>query len=404
MAKQLPASTRRLIKTAFLYVLAGTSSGVFVDIFIWKQTVSFATLVVFNLALFCALLVIYLASGHWLRHYSARTLVKLGFAALTTFYLTIVLLRERAVGYLVPLGMLRGIGEGLFWSGFNVHQYVQTIRNDRDYYFGVSAFWVNLAAVVGPLLGGAVIVWGNRLPGSAWLGYYLLFFTSAALFLIAFWGVRGYPRLSSIAFRVSDIQDSITRNPNFRLVLGQQVFIGLRDVSMMTLTTIIAFTILMGEFNLGLYKSAIGLGAAITGYAAGKLLVSANRKSWTLFSALALATGSIALAIRQNPATLALFALASILGAFLDISLGTFYFASIDEDTRPWQAKYAYLINRDGVLGIARVVSYLLLWGLFAVWEPAGVVRTWLAIAGSLSIPIWFLLTRMRLQKLRPLV
>ena len=197
MEKKLKPASKRLITTLSLYWFAGALSGLFVNIFIFKQTESFTPVVIFNLFVFLSLVSIYLASGYWLRKFSARSLIKLGIASLAIFYALFVILREKALFWILPLGLIKGAGEGFYWSGFNLHQYVHTQETDRDYYFGVITFWISVFSVIGPLIGGLIISWGNNLIQGSFYGYYLLFLLSSLVFALAFFQAQKYPRFST---------------------------------------------------------------------------------------------------------------------------------------------------------------------------------------------------------------
>jgi len=394
MKKELCSETRQLVKIMTLYCFAATLSGIFINIFIWRQTNNFAPIVIYNFFLFVALGIIYLFSGYWLLHYSARSLVKLSFVNLTIFYALLIMLRERAIIWLVPLGLLKGIGEGLFWSGFNLHQYVHTRKSDRDYYFGVMTFWVSFASICGPLLGGLIVIVGNNLIKHSFIGYYVLFFLTAAVLCLAFQQAFKFPRFSKIQFKISDIKRVIVSNSNFKKVLGQQALLGLKDVSMITIISIFAFIILSNEFYLGLYSSIVGLCAAIFGFLAGKLLRSHNRIKLSFVSAVILSTGAIVFAISQNIGTLIIYGASVVLGAFLDISLGTVYLSVIDQDQRPWREKYAYFISRETVLGFGRITSYFLLWIFFTYFRQETVVKVWLVLAGLIIFGMWWLMKK----------
>lgn len=398
MKKKLDQQTRELIEILSLYWFAGALSGVFVNIFIWKQTASFTPVVVYNFFLFIALLIFYLASGYWLRKYSARTLVKLGIIILAIFYAFLVGLREKTLFWLIPMGLLHGMGNGFFWSGFNLHQYVHTMQSDRDFYFGVSTFWTSLTSVAGPLIGGAVVHLGNILISGSFLGYYLLFSLSVAVFSVALHKAKQLPRFSEISFHAPDLLGVVKRSTNFQKVLGQQALLGLRDVSTITIVSIFALTILFNEFNVGLYQSTVGLFFALSGFIAGRILTDQNRSKLTLISAISLTIAAIALAVEPNLTTLLVFGAGGVIGVCLDISLGTVYFSAIDEDERIWQEKYAYLLARDGVLGASRTMSYLTLWILFTLFKQEVIMRIWLVIACSLSLGIWLLIRKMRLR------
>ncbi len=388
--KQLTPASQAVIRLISLVQFASSLAGIFVNLFIWNQTQNFQALVIYNFYFFLSLLIIYILSGYWLKNYSARTLIKLGNLVWIVFLVLLIFLKQRSIEFLVPLGIINGISGGLFWSGFNLHQYLTTHQQDRDYFFGIQEFWSNLARITGPILGGLIITFGNYInPTQSLFGYYLLFGITTIIVAIATKYTWGFPRFSGVDFKLLQLKQILHHNPPLKSILFQQALLGLRDVSLGTLVSIITFLILKQELNVGIYNSVIGLFTAIGAFAAGKLLNSYTRIKLSFLGALSLSLSTLILTLSPNLIGLTSFSLLGIPGLFFWITLGTLFYTVADLDHKPWRLKYAYLVNRDIVLGVARILSYVILWWLFTSFSQAVVIQWWLIFISFLPLLIW---------------
>lgn len=388
--KQLTPAAKAVLRVISLSWFAGSLAGIFVDLFIFRQTGQFQSLVVYNGFIFLFLLIIYALSGYWLRHYSARTLVKLGNGLAVIFFGLIVILQHRSIDWLIPLAILKGISAGLFWSGINLHQYLTTYNQDRDYYFGVQEFWLNLSRIAAPFLGGLIITLGNFLTRQPLTGYYLLFMITGVIIAIATIETWSLPRFSGIDFKLGQLRHILTRNPPIKQIFWQQTLMGWRDVSSMTLISIIIFLVLRQELTIGFYNSVMGLVMAGAGVMFAKILTAQNRVRWSLIGAVGLSLGLIVIGLWPNFPGLIISSLVGIPGTALAITLSTIFYDVADVDRAHWRLKYAYLLGRDVALGSARVISYLMLWWLLTVLPQLTVARWWLIFLSLLPIMTWF--------------
>ena len=183
LSKSLPSDTRNLVWIQFLATFSSALAGVFVNIFLWRQVHSFTPLVIFQFFHIFVLVVIYIASAYLFQRRSSAFGIRLGLLFYALFYFSLLILRGRAILWIIPLGCLNGLAGGFYWSGLNLLQYVLTHDKNRDFYFGTVGFWVTLAGMAGPIIGGGIITLGEIFAPGQLLGYYLLFLLTSALFL-----------------------------------------------------------------------------------------------------------------------------------------------------------------------------------------------------------------------------
>src|SRR2546422_1486986 len=166
------------------YTASNLLAGTFLSIFLWRSSHDLGPIAVYSgltaLMIPCA----FLANGLLWRGLGAGASIRLGLFGNGFVYLLILLLSDRAAHWVILLGLLRGIAEGFYWSGFHLVSYDTTCDRDRDRYFGAqaTATWFLTAAL--PPAAGAVIVAGSHV-GGPYRGYELIFALAAVLLMAA---------------------------------------------------------------------------------------------------------------------------------------------------------------------------------------------------------------------------
>jgi ABC-type methionine transport system permease subunit len=77
---------------------------------------------------------------------------------------------------------------------------------------------------------------------------------------------------------------------------------------------------------------------------------------------------------------------------FLAIPTSVAILAGYDEVETSWQDKYHLFIQRDSILGIARILSFVILFMLFSQFDKVVVARNWFLIAAVVPLGIGYLL------------
>jgi len=363
------------------------------------RLVGLRQVILFQLATYASLLIFYLASGWILKRFSSRTLVRLGLLLLSISWSSLVVLKEKSGFYLIPLGIIFGAGYGNFWSGFNLSQYILIQQDKRESYFGKSFGFTNIAAAIGPFLGGLLIVAGNFLFAWDFAGYYLLFLLVFVLNLGNFLLAARLPRHSGIDFSFRHIL-AHKREPAWKLVLVQQFILGLYDVAFGLLVGILIFLIVKSEATLGGVNTIMALLTAGSSFFAASLLL--RHKNWFWLGSFGISLGILSFAVFPNWWGIVLLGLFSGLAwPFLNIPLSVAILATIDKNRDAWQKKYHMFIERDGMLAAARVLNYLLLYFLLSGANEVSLARFWMLGIVLLPIVLGVLLTLSE-QKIGP--
>lgn len=389
----LTREENQLIKIQTLYFFAGSLANVFLQVFLFNLA-GFNQVVLFNLMNYLFLLIFYLISGWSLKKYSSATLIRIGLLFSSLGWLLLLLFKENAISILIPIGIIFGIGNGHYWSGFNLSQYIVTHKSRREHFFGKANGLINLAVSLGPFLGGLIISLGNRVFSVNYTGYYILFFIVLSLNLYNFLRSDLLPTHRGIKFSLQHVWQH-QRSYNWLLVLIQQFVAGMYDVAFSVFSGVLIYLIVRSENLLGIVNSITSLVTAIFCVIAGKLLVKHSRLS--LLGAMGIALGVFIFAVQQNWLGLIVMCLLIATTApFLNIKLATSVLNTIDENREHWQNKYHLFLERDSVLGISRVISFAILHWLLIHFDKTIVAKNWTMAIAIFPLILGWLVYKMK--------
>src|SRR5439155_159694 len=163
----------------------------------------------------------------------------------------------------VALGLLRGLAEGFYWSGFHLVTYDTTCERDRDRYFGAqaSATWFLTALL--PPAAGAVIVAGTHV-GGPYRGYELIFALAAVVLMAAMVLAGRLPSAARERLSARRVMTLVRRNPDWHWVTRARLADGFTGSLMGLVLTILTYLVLKNEQQVGNFNGLMGLlGVAI---------------------------------------------------------------------------------------------------------------------------------------------
>src|SRR3989338_1005154 len=360
-----------LIKIQTFFFFSGSLASIFLQIFLFKLA-GFNQVILFNITALIFLLIFYLTSAWTLKLTSSKRLIQTGLLTFSLMWVLILFLGEQSVYYIIPLGILMGIGHGHYWSGFNLSQYILTSQEKRDHFFG------------------------NQFLPIPFIGYYILFFIVLILNFLIFLFAANLPSHSGIEF---DLTQIIThkRISNWKSVLSQQFLFGMYDHIFNTLSAILLFLILNSESQLGTLTTFSSFLTAVISFTAGRLL--SKHKNLYKLGAIGASLGILFFGLLQNWVGIALLVIFFNIGTpFLTIPTSSAILNTIDEYKESWQKKYFLLLERDTVLGVARILSYILLFAIFNYYGKEEVAKNFLIFISIFPLLIGFLFGKMRWQ------
>ncbi len=388
---------RNLIRLQGLFFFSKALAGIFVVLFLYNES-DLLTTFIYKIFLFLFLLIWYGLSGWSLKLVNSSVLIKISLILMALHYFLLIVFKDTAVYYVIPLGIIMGTAEGNFWAGFNVAQYFLTKAKKRVNYFSWSMIWQNLGQAVAPILGGGVIFLAANYLIEPRIGYYIIFSSMTVFFIGTVFILRQLPTYQNFHFSISKLFNH-PRSFNWRLILGQQFFIGLYDISFTFIAGILMYLILKQELYVGILSTLLFIVGAGGSVLAGKIMGKRPAGFWLGISGVCL--GILLFAFNLNFLGLALLSLlVGIFSPFITIWTNTLFFNTLDWEVPNWQDRFIYLLERDIVLGIPRVLSLLFIYAYikYSNGDQIGLATNWLYILPVFLILVGIFIARMDLK------
>ena len=353
----LTLEEKNLVTIQALAYLTSALASPFITIFLFKNA-NVQVPLIYKSATLIFLLIWYVASGYLLQKFKSSTLIRFGLLNAIVLFSAFVFLKEKAVQYVILLGLIDGTVAGNFWAGYNINQFLLTFKRDRVKYFAAATRAINVLQAAAPALGGAIIMYGNRLLGNDG-GYGILFATAIGLILVSLPFVSRLPHHKKITFSFTRMVKR-KRTRRWKFILWQNFVLGMYDNAMGVVLGILFYVALQQELYVGVVMATSYLIGALGSTIVSRSMREDDNKYWV--GAIGITLATFIFAVFPNVWGAVIFALVSgITSPFLNIALSTLYFNAVDAEEGRWQDKYHYLIERDTALGMARIISLLVL-------------------------------------------
>ncbi|MCK4354770.1 hypothetical protein KAW43_00210 [Candidatus Parcubacteria bacterium] len=396
--ERLPKQARHIVFVNFLYGATGVLGGLFINIFLWKQSHNFLVLIKYNLISHIITLAVFFLIGFVLYRIHLRLLMQIGLLVLVSQYLLFIIFQENASQMVWYLGFLSGLGGGLYWAGHNIFEYLSTDDSNRDIYFGLKASLGCLISIIFPALGGLIIFqnWIPFLPQNSFANYYILFSAVVFIFVACILYIFRLPRL--LPPRVDGSHLFIARRSSiWRLISAREFLDGLKGGSVGFLACILAFTVLnSSELNLGIFISFFALlSAVISLLVGGALTVIEGNRDRLIFGFVGASLIAMARVIY-----IAFFNVAGIITSsiikifaqpFFGIGLAPTFYHAIDQSHKHQKEFFEYMIAREMPLALGRIIGVLAFLLFLRFGTDMEVAKAWFLILGFVPLIFWFL-------------
>ncbi|MEN1970521.1 MFS transporter [Lentibacillus sp. N15] len=376
-----------LLAIGGLYALGIFLSNTFVNIYLWKQSGDYMTIAIYNLGIYLFQPIMFIIAGRIAKKIDRIIVLRLGVIFLSLFFLTVLVIGEKASTYNFLLGSLLGIGYGFYWLAYNVLTFEITEPETRDFFNGFFGIMQSFGGMVGPALAGFIIA---KMVDN--VGYTVIFTVSFILFICAvicsFFLNR---RQAEGNFHFKRILMERNHNKNWGKILHAHVFQGLREGIFAFVITIWVFLVTNSELALGMFNLTLSGLSFVCYFAATKFIKPSLRKK-----AILLGGGILYFSIY-----IILFHISYVNLIIYSITIGIAYpilnvpYASLTYDVigKAWKAKdlrVEYIVVRELFVNIGRVSSLVIFLIAVSLYPAEKIIPILLVVLGAGHLFIYF--------------
>ena len=370
------------------YTAANLLAGAFLSIFLWRASHDLAPIALYSGL--CALMIpaAFVANGLVWRGMGAGASIRLGLFGCGLSYLVILMLGNDAPHWVVVLGLLRGLAEGFYWSGFHLVTYDTTSDRDRDRYFGAQATASLFLTATLPPAAGAIAA-GTRVGGT-YRGYQLVFALSAVVLMAAMVLAGQLPSSARERLSLRRVATLARRNPDWRWVTRARLADGFTGSLIGLVLTILMFLVLKNEQQVGNFNGLMGLLGVGISLGLAAFMKPKHRIACALVGGALLVLSTFLLPLYLTAWAIVGFGLLRAIGGPLHgNALAPVALQVIDRDPAPKAMRYDYIVHQELCLAIGRVLSIGCFLLLAAPINQMLLARIVVVVAGVAPILIW---------------
>ncbi len=379
-----------LLLISALFTFAIGLSGIFINVFFWKQTNNFKVIVIYNLIHYIATPIFFIVSGVIAKRKNGAWSLRIGLVIFALFYALILLLGNKGNIYIYLLGFVYGMATGFYWLAFNTLCFDFTSINNRDTFNGFNGSCAGVAAAVAPITSAYII---STFKGMK--GYNIVFAITLLIFVILVF-ISMLLRCKSYGSRL-DLKKSFKSDcREWGIVRKTTVLWGFRDVTIVFVINILILETTKSELSIGKF-ALIGALISSASYILVQKLIKPRRRRLsitigTIGSFLAV-TGLI---LRIDNRMLLLYVvLDALFLPFFIIQLSSSTFNVIDK-AHENDMRVEYMINKDIAINTGRIISSIILLILLTTSEGLSSLKIYLAFIGLMPIIAAYFLRRLK--------
>src|SRR3984893_6358603 len=376
------------------YPAANLLAGTFLAIFLWRASHNLVPIALYSGLSALMIPLAFVANGLMWRRLGAGASIRLGLFGNGLGYMVILLLGNEAPNWVAALGLMRGVSEGFYWSGFHLVTYDTTSDRDREHYFGAQPTASLFFAAALPPTAGAIIVAGARL-GGPFRGYELVFALAAVLLMAAMVLAGRLPSAARPRLSFRRVATLARRNPDWRWVTAARLTDGFTGSLLGLVLTILTFLVLKNEQQVGNFNGVVGLLGVVISLGLAAFMKPHQRIACALVGGALLVLSTFLLPLYLTAWALVAFGLLRAIGGPLHgNALAPVALQVIDRDPTPTTMRYDYIVHQELCLGIGRVLSIGCFLLLAAPMNQMLLARIVVVVAGAAPLLIWAALAR----------
>lgn len=382
-----------------LYSLGIFLSNTFVNVYLWKQAGDYITIAVYNLAIFIFQPITFIFAGKIAKRIDRVIVLRLGVSFLSIFFLSVLIIGEKASTYNFVLGSVLGVGYGFYWLAFNVLTFEITEPETRDFFNGFLGVLQSFGGMVGPVTAGLIIA---KMTEN--VGYTTIFTISFILFIcaviISFFIKR---RQAKGNFYFKEVLKERKHNKNWKRILHAHLFQGLREGVFTFVITIWVYLITKSELSLGMFNLYFSGLSFVFYFIATKLINPSRRKNAILLGSLLLYISLFIILFKTTYITLIIYAiLIGIAYPIINVPYVSLTYDVIGKARKAKEMRIEYIVVRELFTNIGRVLSISLFLLIMFYYDPEVSIPLLLVVLGAGHLFIYVFVKDIHLSSAGP--
>jgi MFS transporter, YQGE family, putative transporter len=382
--------SKMLLLISVIFTLAMGLSGIFINVFFFKETKSFIVVVIYNLMHYIFTPLSFIGAGWLSKKKNGIWSLRIGLVIFAIFFGLMLLIGSKGIFYICVLGIIFGIGAGFYWLAFHTLSFDYTTTNNRDTFNGYNGSCASISGAVAPISAGFLI---SSFQG--FRGYYIVFGITLCLFVLLilislFLKCQNYG--SRLEYKSIFKGNSIEWN-NIRI--GTALW-GFKDVVIAFILNILIIKTTGSEMSLGEF-SLIAAVISSSSFILVQKIIKPNKRITSLFFGSVFSFMAIfGLFFKVTYSTLLIY---TIMDAFFlpfyIIQLSSATFNVIDKSHKE-ELRVEYIINKELALNFGRLISALILIFLLTAFKNPRVLNCFLLFIGAAPLVSSFFLAKLK--------
>jgi len=349
--RELSMKAQKLLISYFFVGLAGPLVGTFVNAYIFKNQGNLGIFVIYYLGFFLGIPFTFVINGWLLRRVKITYLYFFGTIMLAVGPLLLVFYANFSfIGYFI-YGLILGVGVGFHWGNRNYFNQIETVDQERSYYFSVTYASDTVTAILVSFLAGWLIVFGLDYKVLMVVAFVFLFISASLI----------------IAFPYSkqpDTKKLFVENPSngWIGIRALQLGIGIGEGITFFFASLIILSKLGNEGILGTLSALTSLIAAISLYIYGRKSKTSHQKPVYVYSLIFGFSVSLLYALFFNKLLIISYVLLmGSIGCFFWLAVNPLSMDALDRELKEGKdERYAYILDAEIFLNIGRSLSILI--------------------------------------------
>jgi YQGE family putative transporter len=379
-----------LLMVSALFTFSMGLSGIFVNVFFWKETKSFFIIAIYNLVNYILTPITFFLAGILAKKKNGIWSLRIGLFIYALFYILIIAVDNKGPLYIYLLGLVHGVATGFYWLAFNTLSFDFTDVTNRDTFNGFNGSCGGISAAIAPMISAYTI---SRFSGMK--GYRIVFAMTFVILMVLV--------LVSIILKCENYSDKLdfkksysTNCEEWAVIRKSTMFWGFRDVIIVFIINILVIQTTKSELSLGEFTFIASIISSATYILVQKIIKPSRRRISILVGTIGSFLAICGLIIKVSYSTLFIYIIMdAFFLPFFAIQLSSSTFNVInrahEEDMR-----IEYMINKDLVLNCGRIISLIVLITLLSIFKNSSILKFYLIFIGLAPIISGYFLRKLR--------